>query len=289
LTDTVTLTSLHKVLWPSTGFTKGDLVSYYKHVAPVILPHISGRPLTLGRFPDGVEGRGFAQTECRGSPAWLRTAAVRLRNGRIRRFCLANGPAALMWIANLVTIELHTFPGSTSGLEHPAGVLFDLDPEPPADFADACRTALAVRARLAADGLSAVAKTTGGSGLHVVVPLNSLHTFERTRTYARTIARELAASEPCVTASASARQDRAGSVLIDWAQNSERRTSIAPYSLRANLVPLVATPVTWDEVERAARREERLLFEPQHVLARIERLGDPFAPALAKVQRLPDA
>ncbi len=169
-------------------------------------------------------------------------------------------------------------------MDCPAAILFDLDPEPPAGLSDACRVALLVRDRLAVHGLRAVVKTTGGSGLHVLVPLNSPHTYTQTRGFAREFASSLAARSEGVVATASRRDRRAGTVLIDWAQNHERRSMIAPYSLRANLVPLVSMPVSWEEVERGG---DSLLFDPPEALERIERLGDLFEPALRDVQSLP--
>ena len=277
------LTSRDKVMWPSTGFTKGDLLDYYARVAAVLLPHLADRPLTLGRFPNGIEERGFAQTECRGSPEWVQTAPIRLRDGRIRNFCLARDAASLLWIANLGTVELHTFLASVNALDQPTAVLLDLDPEPPAGLADACRVALLLRERLVARGLTAVVKTTGGAGLHLVVPLNRPHTYAHTREFARRLAHELAGDHERVVASATRREQREGTVLIDWAQNSERRSVVAPYSLRASYVPLVSTPVSWDEVESA---NEALLFGPDEVLDRVARLGDLFGPALNAVQVL---
>jgi bifunctional non-homologous end joining protein LigD len=272
-----------KVLWPLVGFTKGQLLHYYEHVAPVLVAHLRDRPLTLGRFPDGIESRGFAQLECRGRPAWMRTAAVQLRDGRVRRLCLVDGLESLRWIANLNTIELHVFLGTASSLSQPTGVLFDLDPEPPAGFADASRVALRLRERLSALGLTAVVKTTGGSGLHVLAPLNSAHSYSQTRAFARRVAADLAASDERIASSAARRSTRRGQVLVDWAQNNERRTMVAPYSLRAADVPLVSAPVLWSELEAG----EQLWFGPREVLERVERIGDPFGPALNLEQRLP--
>ena len=277
------LTSREKVMWPSTGFTKGDLLDYYAQVAAVLLPHLADRALTLGRFPNGVERRGFAQTECRGRPEWLDTAPIRLRGGRVRNFCLARDTASLLWIANLGTVELHVFLGAVHALDQPRAMLLDLDPEPPAGLAEACRVALLVRERLTARGLWAVVKTTGGSGLHVVVPLNCPHTYASTREFARRLADELAREDDRIVATAMRRDDRAGTVLIDWAQNSERRSVVAPYSLRASYVPLVSAPVGWHEVEDGS---EALLFGPSDVLDRVARLGDLFEPACSAVQRL---
>lgn len=294
----VEVSSLDRVLWPTVGWTKGQMLDYYARVAPVLLAHVADRPLTLGRFPAGVDEPGFAQTECRGRPSWMATAAIALRDGRIRNFCLARDLRSLMWIANLGTIELHVFLGAGLALGEPAAVLFDLDPEPPAGMVDACRVALLLRDRLAGLGLKAVVKTTGGLGLHVLVPLNSPYAYAQTRAFARSVAEEVALEHDGVVARVGRREQRTGAVLIDWAQNNERRTMIAPYSLRASYLPLVSTPVSWEEVEaEEGEREEGerdgveragggLWFGPGEVLARIERLGDLWAPALTTVQRL---
>jgi bifunctional non-homologous end joining protein LigD len=275
----VALTNLERVLWPSTGFRKGQMLDYYARIGPAILPHLAHRPLTLGRFPQGIDGRGFAQLECRGSPPWLQTAPITLRDGRVRNLCLAEDLRSLLWIANLGTIELHTFLGSLPRLERPDAILFDIDPEPPAGTADAARVALLLRDRLQRDAL---VKTTGGLGLHVLVPLREPHSYAETRVFARAIARELAERHPGIVASAARRRERQGTVLVDWAQNSERRTVIAPYSLRAADVPLASVPVTWEEV----RDGGRLRFSPQQALERVRRLGDLWRPALDARARL---
>ena len=279
----VKLSSPDKVLWPAARFTKGQVLDYYSRVAPAMLPHLAGRPLTLGRFPNGVEERGFAQVECRGRPDWLGTAAIRLRNGQVRNFCLARDRASLLWIANLCALELHVFLGLAGSLNQPTAVLFDLDPVPPATLGEAAQVAVLLRERLAAGRLSAVVKTTGGAGLHVLVPLNSSHEYGQTRSFARRIADELADKHERVTASSTPHQLRSGQVLIDWAQNSERRTFVAPYSMRADDAPMASTPVSWTEVERG---DCDLRFGPDEVLDRLERLGDLFEPAITSVQRI---
>jgi bifunctional non-homologous end joining protein LigD len=210
-------------------------------------------------------------------------APIRLRDGRIRNFCLARDLASLLWIANLGTIELHTFLGAAHTLDQPTAVVFDLDPEPPAGTEDAARVALRLRHWLAARDLIGVVKTTGGSGLHVLVPLNAPHSYAQTRDFARKAARELAGEDQQVTASMMQRARRTGTVLVDWAQNSERRTIVAPYSLRASELPSVSTPVTWAEVERS---RATLRFGAREVLARLDRIGDLFEPALSAVQSI---
>ncbi|MDQ3933757.1 MAG: non-homologous end-joining DNA ligase [Actinomycetota bacterium] len=278
----VSLTSLDRVLWPATGFTKGDMVDYYERVAPALLPHIAGRALTLGRFPDGVDGPGFAQTECRGRPDWVATAPIRLRTGELRHYCVVDDLPSLLWVANLGSIELHPFLARASSPSEPAAAMFDLDPEEPAGMADCARVALRLRDVLADRGLTAVPKTSGSAGIHVVVPLNSPHTYERTRAFARSVAERLAADDSSVVAGASRRRDRAGTVLVDWAQNSERRSTVAPYSLRATDRPSVSAPLAWEELEEGPPPS----FGPEAVLRRLERDGDRFEPALTTVQRL---
>lgn len=275
--------SPEKLIWPRANFTKGQMLDYYELVAPTLLPHLADKPLTLGRFPDGVEQRGFAQLECRGSPEWVHTASIRLRDGRVRNLCVAQDLPSLLWIANLGTIELHTFLGSGTNLDRPAAILFDLDPEPPAGLGEAARVALLLRDWLGERGLTAVVKTTGGSGLHVLVPLNSPHSYAQTGGFARRAAEQLASGFEWVVASATARVERAGTVLIDWAQNNERRTFVAPYSLRAADLPSVSTPVAWTEVEREGAW---LGFGPDEALERIRRHGDLFAAALTLEQRV---
>ena len=280
----VRLSNLDRVLWPEAGFTKRDLVHYYVAVAPVLLPHIAGRPLTLWRFPQGVHERGWWQNECRGSPEWMRTATV-----RGQRFCVADDAASLAWLANMGTVELHPFLALASAPDEPTGLVFDLDPGPPADVVDCCRVALRLRDALADRGLAAFAKTSGSVGLHVHVPLAPHHTFGETKSFARKLAEQLADSEPAGVTVAQQKVLRAGRVLIDWLQNDPARSTVAPYSLRATPYPTVAMPVTWDEVERTvgAPRAERLTFLARDVFARIEQIGDVMAASLSGDQRLP--
>jgi bifunctional non-homologous end joining protein LigD len=279
----IALTNLDRVLYPDAGFTKGDLTAYYGAIAPVLVPHVAGRPLTLGRFPGGVEKPGFAQTECRGAPPWLATQAVRLRDGRVRRFCLVNDAPSLLWVANLGTIELHPFLAYGAAPDEPTVVVFDLDPGPPADFAACCETALALGELLAESGLASFPKTSGGVGLHVYVPLNSPHTFEQTKRFARAAADRLAEERPEHVTAKPGREGRRGKVLVDWVQNDPTRSTVSVYSLRAARWPTVSTPLAWDEVER----REPLVFAPAAVLGRVAQLGDLFAPVLELEQRLP--
>ena len=282
----VRLTNLERVLWPATGFTKGDMVSYYLRAAPWILPHLAGRPLTLWRFPEGVDGPSWWQNECRGSPPWLATAVV-----RGQRFCLVDDSPSLAWVANLGTVELHPFLARADAPETPTALAFDLDPGPPAGLLEAVEVALRVREALAQHGLASYPKTSGGTGIHVFAPLEGPSRFAETKAFARSLARELAAERQELVTDRSRRAVRVGRVLVDWLQNDATRSTAAPYSLRATAVPSVSTPLAWDELAAAlaAGRPELLRFGPAAVLDRLMRLGDLFAPVLAGGQALPPA
>ena len=275
-----------KVLWPEAGFTKADLAAYYRSVAEAILPHLAGRPVTLRRFPDGVEGWGWYQTNCRSAPDWIPTADVPGRDGAVFRMCLLDTTESLVWAASMGAIELHPLLARVPELDRPTTLVFDLDPGPPADVLDCCAIALALRKRLAGVGLASFAKTTGSVGLHVYVPLDTPVTYGETRRFARALAESL--DDPRVV-TVQKRSARAGKVLVDWVQNDAMRSTVAPYSVRAVPWPTVSTPVTWEEVSDALarRRAELLTFTTETALERVERLGDLFRPVLELEQRLP--
>jgi bifunctional non-homologous end joining protein LigD len=278
----VALSNLDRVLWPRSGFTKGDLVEYYREIAPVLLPHIRGRPLTLGCWPQGVEQRGFAQTECRGRPDWMATQALAVQSGEIRHFCVVNDLRSLLWVANLGTIELHSFLGRGERVDEPTAVVFDLDPGPGADLADCCAAALRLRTVLDRSRLEAFVKTSGSAGLHVFVPLNTPHTYAETKAFSHRLARRLAEEDPAGVTDVQARDRREGKVLVDWPQNEPRRSLVTPYSLRAMPSPTVSTPVSWDELDRP----DTLVFTPADACERVWALGDLFQPALELEQTL---
>jgi bifunctional non-homologous end joining protein LigD len=269
--------------------TKGAMIDYYRAVAAAIVPHLAGRPLTLGRFPEGVDGRGFYQTNCRGNPEWLRVQEVVGRTGKLFRLCVVDDEASLVWVANQGVIELHPFLATGDSPDRPTSLVFDLDPGPPATIAECCGVALRLRDVLGASGLEAFTKTSGGLGLHVFVPLDTDASFDATKAFARAVAGRLTAERPAGVIDVQRRDARAGKVLIDWLQNDPTRSTVSVYSLRATSLPAVSTPVTWDEVEDAARSRDAgaLRFGPRDVLDRLGRLGDLFAPALALRQRLP--
>jgi bifunctional non-homologous end joining protein LigD len=275
-----------KVLWPEAGFTKANLAAYYAAVADALLPHLARRPVTLRRFPDGVDGWGWYQTNCRSAPDWLDTAVVPGREGAVFRMCLLETPAALAWAANMAAIELHPLLARVPNLDRPTSLVFDLDPGPPTDVLDCCELALELQARLATLGLEAFPKTTGSVGLHVYVPLNTPVTYAQTRRFARTLAESLA--DPRVV-TVQKRSARVGKVLVDWMQNDAMRSTVAPYSPRAVPWPTVSMPLTWGEVADAVgrRRPELLTFTTEATLERLERHGDLFRPVLELEQRLP--
>lgn len=284
----LSVSNLEKVLFPRTGFTKGALLDYYRAVAPALLPHIAERPLTLVRFPEGVEKPGWFQTNVRGEPEWIPVAEVAGKAGQRLRYVLVNEEAALVWVANLGTIELHPFLARASSPDEPRVLVFDLDPGAPASLLECAAVASMLRERLAALGLEAFVKTSGGNGLHMYVPLGGGHRFEATKAFARSLARELEAAEPARVISRMKKAERAGKVFTDWGQNDRSKSTVAPYSLRATPAPLVSTPLEWDELAAALRAHDstRLVFGPEDALARLDRLGDLFRPVLERSQTL---
>ena len=284
--------NLDKVLWPAARFTKGQMLDYYVRVSSFLLPHLEGRPVTLRRFPDGIEAPSWYQNDCPpGAPEWLRIREVEWPSGRRWKFCSLDDLPSLVWVVNLASIELHPFFARAATLDEPTAVVLDLDPGQPADLVQCAIVALRVHDALESVDLQGRAKTSGSVGMHVAVPLNSPHTWEETKAFARALARELVHELPELVVDKQSRNARRGKVLVDWLQNDPTRSTIAPYSLRAHGWPLVSTPVSWEEVRRAAGsgRAEALVFEPATVLDRVERLGDLYEPVLSLEQRLPGA
>ncbi len=284
----VRITTLERVLWPHTGSTKRRMLDYYAAVAPVLVPHLRDRPLTLRRFPEGVEGPGWYQVQCRGRPDWMAVARVQGEGRSAFDYCLVNDLPSLLWVANLGTIELHPFLAPASAMDRPSVLVFDLDPGPPAGLLDCCREALRLRELLRSVGLESSVKTSGSVGLHVYAPLDGTPTFEDTKAFARAVAALLERRHPEAVVERMRRSLRPGKVLIDWLQNDPTRSTIAPYSLRALPWPTVSTPLAWEEVEEAwrQRRAAGLVFEPEQVLERVSRSGDLFAPVLERLQPL---
>jgi bifunctional non-homologous end joining protein LigD len=276
----VRVTHPGRIVWPLTGTTKGELVEYLLAVAPVLLPAVRRRPTMLWRFPEGVDGPGWFQAQCRSRPAWVPTHPIQGRGGERLDYCVIEEPATLAWLANLGTIELHPHNWTVDAPDDATAVVFDLDPGPPAGLVEAAAVALWLRDRLRLDGLDPVVKTSGSLGLHVVAPLVPATTSAEAKAYARQVAEELAAAHPDRVIARSERAARTGLVFIDWIQNDRGRQLIAPYSPRATPVPRVSTPVRWPEVEVAATgRLDRVRPGFRDVLDRLERDGDPWSEA----------
>ena len=288
----VRLTTPERVLWPSMAMTKAQLIDYYINVAPMLLPHLADRPVTLARFPEGVAGKGFFQTRCPPHPPWVRTQRMYVfTSGKQVDAPVIDDLASLVWAANLSAIELHPYLGRTQRLDHPEFVVFDLDPGPPADVLDACRVALQVRAVLDDLGLASFVKTSGGKGMHVYVPIGASAPYATTKPFARAIAGLIVREDPQRVIDRMDRGVRSGKVFIDWSQNDAGKSTVAPYSVRAKELPTVSTPVAWKEVEAALEAGDwrALVFGPGEVLDRVREHGDLFAPALSLEQTLPVA
>lgn len=287
---TLKLSNLDKVLYPAAGFTKAQVIDYYARIAPAMLPHLAGRALTFRRYPDGVDGESFFEKRCpKHRPPWLPVAlGPGDRRGGIE-YCVIDEEAALVWAANLAALELHAPMALAEDLDAPRMVVFDLDPGAPADIRDCCRIALAIREVLATVGLDAWAKTSGSKGLQLYVPVNGPLTHEHASSFALAVGRLLERDRPKEVVTTMAKVERPGKVFVDWSQNNRHKTTVAVYSLRARPRPTVSTPVTWAEVEACAAGDAELVFEASVVLARVDDLGDLFAPVLTTVQALPVA
>ena len=290
---TLKLTNREKVMYPQTGFTKGDLIDYYAAVAPVLLPHLAGRPLTLKRYPDGVEGEHFYEKRCPPHrPDWVRTAAIASeRGGGTIDYCLAEDLPTLIWATNLADIELHTSLSRAGRIDRPTAIVFDLDPGAPAALRACCRVALWIREIFDSFGLQTFVKTSGAKGLQVYAPLNNAVGYEQTKPFARAVAELLQKRHPRQVVARMAKDLRPGRVLVDWSQNDEHKTTVCVYSLRARERPTISTPLAWEEIEGALggrRGEPSLSAEPRELLQRVERDGDLFAPLLTLTQELPD-
>jgi bifunctional non-homologous end joining protein LigD len=283
------LSNLDKVLYPAVGFTKGEVIDYYTRVSPVLLPHLSGRPLTLKRYPDGVEGEYFYEKQCPSHrPDWVRTEPIKA-NGKKINFCIADDLPTLVWTSNLADLELHTSLSLATDIQRPTMVVFDLDPGPPAAILDCAQVGIWLREVFEELGLESFPKTSGSKGLQVYVPLNTSTSYDQTKPFARALARLLEKRHPERVVSTQKKQLRKGKVLVDWSQNDDFKTTVCVYSLRAKERPTVSAPVTWSEVEGALERQDSKLleFDYSDVLARVERDGDHFKPVLELKQSLP--
>jgi len=287
----VRVTNLDKVLYPECGFTKAQVIAYYARIADVLLPHLQKRPVTLKRYPDGVNAEFFYEKNApRHRPLWLKTAPVwsDTRSGEID-YCLLNDRPSLVWAANLASLELHPFLHRAPRLDRPESVVFDLDPGPPATIVECCVVALTLRKLLATLDLECLAKTSGSKGLQIYVPLNTPTTYAKTKPFAQHVAERIRELAPETIVTQMRRALRPGKVFIDWSQNDPHKTTVSVYSLRARPTPTVSTPVTWIEVQKCVRTRapQTLTFDSAAVLQRVKKRGDLFAPMLTLRQRLP--
>ncbi len=286
------LSNLEKVLYPATGFTKQQVIDYYVRIAPAMVPHLAGRPLTRKRYPNGVDEEFFYEKNApQHRPDWVKTVPIWSgRNRRTIHYILADDLATLVWLANLAAIELHPSLSLAEDITRPTMMVFDLDPGPPTNIVQCCQVGLWLREIFEHFGLRSFPKTSGSKGLQIYVPLNTPTEYESTKTFSHALAQLLEHEHPDAVVSDMKKPLRTGKVFVDWSQNDEHKTTIGVYSLRAREHPTASTPVTWEEVERALKKKDAdlLVFEAKQVVARFEKMGDLFAPVLELKQRLPD-
>ena len=287
----LSLSNLQKVMYPAAGFTKGQVIDYYVRVAPVLLPHLRGRPLTMKRYPEGVAGMHFYEKNCpTHRPEWVTTAPIWSEgNNRWMDYCMVQDLPTLVWAANLADLELHTSLSLAKKVLQPTMLVFDLDPGPPADLVLCCQVGLWLREIFEQLGLETFPKTSGSKGLQVYLPLNTPVTYEQTKPFAHELARVLERQHPQLVVSDMKKSLRAGKVFVDWSQNDDHKTTVCVYSLRAKERPMVSTPVTWQEVEKCHQQQDAklLIFETEAALQRVEKHGDLFEPVLKLKQKLP--
>jgi bifunctional non-homologous end joining protein LigD len=285
----LSISNLDKVLYPAVGFTKGEVIDYYARIAPVMLPHLGDRAITLKRYPNGVDGKFFYEKNCpKAKPSWMQTQPIKSEDGYIE-YCQFSSVADVVWAANLASLELHTTMARAATPANPTMVVFDLDPGAPADILDCADVGLWIRDLLDGIGLRSFVKTSGSKGLQVYLPLNGTNDYDHTTGFAKLVAETMERASPDRVVSVQTKKLRVGKVLVDWYQNSFHKTTVCAYSLRAREEPTVSTPVTWEEVEAAhAERDSSLLtFTAPEVLHRVDDLGDLWAPTLTLQQSLP--
>ncbi len=287
----LSVSNLDKPMYPAAGLTKAHVIDYYAKVADVLLPHVRRRPLTMIRFPDGVDGNSFFEKRCPDHrPEWLGT--VRLgREGKekVVDHCDVADVAGLVWVANMASLELHTSLARGPDTMTPTMVAFDLDPGAPADVTTCARVALLLREAFDRLSLTAYPKTSGSKGMQVYVPVNTPTSYEATRGFALAMGQLLERVHPELVTTNMSKKERPGKVFIDWSQNHLTKTTVTVYSLRARERPTVSTPLTWGEVSDAADAEDAdlLTFEAADVLARVQEHGDLFARVETDTQELP--
>jgi bifunctional non-homologous end joining protein LigD len=289
----VPISNVEKIYYPKAKFTKGEVLAYYIKVAPVLLPHLQDRPLTLKRYPNGVAAPFFYEKQCpKPRPPFVETFQVARHHeeGKID-YCLVNNLPTLVWVANLGDLELHTFLSKAPQVHRPTQIVFDLDPGPPATAVQCSQVALWVREMFRRLGLECFVKSSGSKGLQVYVPLNTATSYGETSPFAKAVAQTLEKAHPELVVSDMKKALRKGKVLVDWSQNSETKTTVCVYSLRAKDHPFVSMPLEWTEVEKCMKKKdpELVFFKAAEALKRIAAKGDLFAPILTLKQNLKQA
>jgi bifunctional non-homologous end joining protein LigD len=288
----VNLSNLEKILYPQVKFTKGQVIEYYLKMSSIIVPHVKNRPLTLKRYPNGVDGMMFYEKRCPPhAPPWIKNVTVtsRREEGKLT-YCVIDGAASLVWVANLASLELHTLLFTGADLYRPTWMVFDLDPGPPATVMDCIPIAIKMRDMLRKLGLESFVKVSGSKGLHMWVPLNRKEiTFDQTKSFSHAIAQIMERDNPDRVLSNMKKELRKGKIFIDWSQNDEHKTTVSAYSLRAKEEPTVSAPVDWDELLTAQKKKDpnRLKFLAADVIKRVDKVGDLFEPVLKMKQKLP--
>lgn len=287
----LTVSNLDKVFYPESGFTKGQVIDYYIRIAPALLPHLAGRPITLKRYPDGALATFFYQKECPAHrPDWVPTAPVWSEsNQKNTNYCLLSDLPSLIWAANLAALELHTSLSLANNMPSPTMVVFDLDPGPPATIMECTQVALLLREIFNRHNLAVYPKTSGSKGLQLYIPLNTPAIYDETKSFARRLAQLLEQRHPRLVVSNMKKALRKGKVLVDWSQNDEHKTTVCVYSLRARPEPTVSAPLMWEEVETALKQKNASLLSitAPVLLERFQKHGDLFEPLLTQKQVLP--
>jgi bifunctional non-homologous end joining protein LigD len=288
----LTLTNLDKVLYPATGFTKGQVIDYYARIAPALLPHLHGRAVTMKRYPDGVDSEYFYEKNApKHRPDWVKTASIFSRHNRRNiNYLLVEDLPTLIWMENLASLEIHPSLALAGDVKSPTMMVFDLDPGPPANIVQCAQVGIWLHDIFSHWGLESFPKTSGSKGLQIYVPLNTPVSYDQSKLFAHALAQLLEHEHRDLVVSDMKKEVRTGKVFVDWSQNDEHKTTVSVYSLRAREHPTVSTPVTWDEVEVALKKKDpkALVFEAPEVLQRFAKLGDLHEPVLHLQQRLPD-
>ena len=282
-------TNLQKALYPS-GYTKAEVIGYYLKIAPVMLPYVKDRAVTLKRYPNGSGAPFFFEKNCSAHrPGWMKTALVPGTEGG-NHHCLLTDAASLAWAANAAALELHVPLAKAARQDRPTVMVYDLDPGAPATLLDCVQLGLKLRDMLADLGLKSFAKTSGSKGLHLYVPLNAPRvTFEQTKNFSHALAQLFEQQNKDRVTTIMSKARRPGKVFVDWSQNDQHKTTACAYTLRATESPQVSTPVSWKELEAVAKSGDvnKLVFSPEQVIARVAKFGDLFEPVLKLKQRLP--